>query len=273
MKKYIYIPLLILLSITITNCQSTRMSQLEATNIALNDQVNALMTQLTPQANSPSEITEEAANTSTKSNVPTEIPLASPSPLPNEESSIIAPSLIFSGRGLITPWSNNTYYPSQVFGVANVHMTCNSNNSTGGEFWIDNDDYKVSCDPKGDGWSLWKQEITVGDHYIYSLNDNDSYEFWTIGTTPFTIKNKYASSDYMFLINNQGLYKLSVNLIRGTFDVYITCEGAQNFNYHITQSTTYPLVLYPASCKLLVRDSPPGTFTPGDIEVSLTAAK
>jgi hypothetical protein len=273
MKKYFYIPLFILISLSITNCQSADTTQLEATNMALINQLNTLTTQLTQQSSSAVKITQEPVINDTESIVPTQSPLASSSPLPEEGSAGIPPTLIFSGTGLITPWSNHTYYPSLVFGTANVQMTCNPNNTKGGEIWIDNESYKVNCDPKGDGWSLWKPEINVGDHYIYSLNDNDNYEFWTIGTPPFTVRNQYSSSDYMFLINNQGLYNLSANLISGIFDVYITCEGAQNFNYHITQSTTIPLVLNPANCKLIIRDSPPGTVTPGGIEVSLAAAK
>ncbi len=273
MKKYLYIPLFILLALSITNCQSSRTTQLEATNMALNNQLNNLMAQLTQQAGSPIQTAQKPTGAITESVVPTESPLPSPSSLPAEESSVVASTLIFSGSGLITPWSNNTYHPSLVFGTANVHMTCNPNNTKGGEIWIDTKSYTLRCDPKSDGWSLWKPEITVGNHYVYSVNDNDNYEFWTIGTPPFTVRNKYASSDYMFLINNPGQYNLSANLSNGAFDVYITCEGAQNFNYHITQSTSIPLVLNPANCKLIVRDSPPGTVTPGDIEVSLTAVK
>ena len=273
MKKYLYVPLFILLSLSITNCQSSRTTQLEATNMALTSQLNNLMAQLTQPASSPNQTIQKPTSAGTESIAPTKSPLSSPSPLPTDESSVVAPTLIFSGSGLITPWSNNTFYSSLVFGTANVHMMCSPNNTTGGEIWIDTKSYTVSCDPKSDGWSLWKPEITVGDHYIYSLNDKDNYEFWTIGTPPFTVRNKYASSDYMFLINNPGQYNLSANLSKGAFDLYITCEGAQNFNYHITQSTTIPLVLNPSSCKLIVRDSPPGTVTPGDIEVSLIAAK
>ena len=131
----------------------------------------------------------------------------------------------------------------------------------------------AGCNANSKSWSLWKQDITVGDHYIYSENANDKYEFWTIGTTPFTIRNKYESSDYMFHINNPGIYNLSANLIKGEFNLYITCEGAQNFDYKISQSTTIQVVLNPARCELIIRDSPPGTVTPGEIEVSLEFSK
>lgn len=275
MKKYFYIPLFILLALSITNCQSSVTTQLEATNEALSKQVNSLMTQLTQQASSPIQTSQEPLSTSTESIAPTEAPLASPSPLPTtEESAVIAPTLIFSGSGLITPWSNSTYYSKGLFGSANVHMKCDPNNSMGGEVWIDdNQSQKVSCGPNGESWSLWKQYITVGDHYIYSLNPDDKYEFWTMGTPPFTIRNKFSHSDYMFLINNPGIYNLSANLIKGEFNLYITCEGAQHFNYKITQSTTIPLVLNSARCELIIRDSPPGTVTPGEIDVSLDVVK
>jgi len=273
MKKYLYIPLFILLALSITNCQSSGITQLEATNIALNDRVNSLMTQLTQQASSPIQTAQEPIKASTESVAPTEFPLASPNPLSAEAAAVIAPTLIFSGSGAITPFSNNTVYPLILFGSANVHMTCDPNDTSDGNVWIDNKSYLVSCDANSESWSPWKPDITVGDHYIYSLNPNDNYEFWTIGTTPFTIRNRHSSSDYMFIINNPGIYNLSANLIKGEFNLYLTCEGAQNFNYKITQSTSIPVVLNPARCELLVRDSPPGTLTPGEIEVSLDVAK
>ncbi|OGO27973.1 MAG: hypothetical protein A2136_08870 [Chloroflexi bacterium RBG_16_54_11] len=77
----------------------------------------------------------------------------------------------------------------------------------------------------------------------------------------------------MFTINNTGIYDLTANLIKGSFDVYLSCEGAQNFNYKIIQSTTIQIVLNPARCQLIVRDSPPGTLTPGEIELSLAFSK
>ena len=142
MKKYFYIPLFILISLSITNCQSADTTQLEATNMALINQLDTLTTQLTQQANSAVKITQEPVINNTESIVPTQSPLASPSPLPEEGSAGIPPTLMFSGTGLITPWSNHTYYPSLVFGTANVHMTCNPNNTKGGEIWIDNESYK-----------------------------------------------------------------------------------------------------------------------------------
>lgn len=273
MKKYLYTPLFILLALSITNCQSSGMTQLEATNIALNNQINSLMPQLTQQASSPIQTTQGSIKASTESVAPTEFPLASPSLLPAEASAVIAPTLIFSGSGAITPFSNSTVYPLLLFGSANVYMTCDPNDTADGNVWIDNKSYIVSCNANSESWSPWKLDITVGDHYIYSLNPNDKYEFWTIGTTPFTIRNRHSRSDYMFIINNSGIYNLSANLIKGEFNLYITCEGAQNFNYQITQSTTIPVVLNPARCELLIRDSPPGTITPGEIEVSLEFVK
>jgi hypothetical protein len=273
MKKYFYTPLLILLALSITNCRGSGITQLEATNIALNNQVNSLMTQLTQQASSPIGTAQEPIRASTESVAPTEFPLATSNPLPAGESAVIAPTLIFSGSGTITPFSNNTVYPLILFGSANVHMICDPNDATDGNVWIDNKSYIVSCNANSESWFPWKQDITVGDHYIYSLNANDKYEFWTIGSTPFTIRNKFSRSDYMFRIINSGIYNLSANLIKGEFNLYITCEGAQNFNYVITQSTTIPVVLNPARCELLIRDSPPGTLTPGEIEVSLEFVK
>jgi hypothetical protein len=274
MKKFLYIPLFILLALSITNCQSSGTIDLQATNEALSNQVNTLLTQLTQQAGSPIQTAQEPLSSITQSIAPTEVPLASPSPLPTTEvSANIAPSLIVSGSGTITPWSNNTSYPIILFGAANVHLDCDPNDTTDGKIWIDNKNYTAGCNVNSESWSPWKQDITVGDHYIYSLNPNDKYEFWTIGTPPFTIRNKYESSDYMFLINNPGIYNLSANLIKGEFNLYITCEGAQNFNYNITQSTTIPVVLNPARCELIVRASPPGTVTPGEIEVSLEYSK
>lgn len=274
MKKYLYIPLFILLAICIAGCQSSGTTNLQATNQALSNQVNSLMTQLTQQAGSPIQTAQQAPSTSTESIAPTAISLPSPSPLPTTQGSgAITPSLIVSGSGTITPWSNKTSYPIILFGAANVHLVCDPNDTTDGKVWIDNKNYTASCNANSESWSPWKQDITVGDHYIYSLNSNDSYEFWTIGTPPFTIRNKYESSDYMFLINNPGIYNLSANLIKGAFNLYITCEGAQNFNYTISESTTIPVVLNPAKCELIIRDSPPGTVTPGEIEISLEAAK
>jgi hypothetical protein len=272
MKKYLYIPLFILLSLSIASCQSAGTTQLQATNEALSNQVNSLMTQLTQQAGT--QIQSAQQPLSTKSIAATELPLASPTPLPTTVgSAVIAPSLIFSGSGTITTFSNKTVYPLVLFGSANIHMVCDPNDTTDGQVYIDNKSEIVGCNANSESWSILKQDITVGDHYIYSLNANDKYEFWTIGTPPLTIRNKHESSDYMFQINNPGIYNLSANLIKGEFNVYLTCEGAQNFNYKIVQSTTMPIVMNPARCELIIRDYPPGTATPGEIEVSLEAAK
>jgi len=273
MRRYFYVPLFILLALSITNCQSSDITQLEATNVALNNQVNSLMTQLTQQASSPIQTAKEPIKVSTESVAPTEFPLAPSSPLPAGEAAVIAPTLIFSGSGTITPFSNHKVYQSILFGAANVHMICDPNDTADGEVWIDNKSMTVSCSPNSESWFPWKQDITVGDHYIYSLNANDKYEFWTIGSAPFTITNKYSRSDYMFQINNPGIYNLSANLIKAAFNLYLTCEGAQNFTYEITASMTIPIVLNPARCELLIRDSPPGTLTPGEIEVSLEFVK
>jgi hypothetical protein len=108
MKKYFYIPLFILLALSITNCQSSAITQLEATNEALSKQVNTLMIQLTQQASSPIQTAQEPIKASTESIAPTEFPVASASPLFAGEFPVIAPTLIFSGSGTITPFSNNT---------------------------------------------------------------------------------------------------------------------------------------------------------------------
>jgi hypothetical protein len=271
MKKYLYIPLFILLSLSLASCQRASNSDLQATNEALTNQVNTLSTEVSQQSISQTESAQQPVSTTSAAVLPTVAPLPSPTPLPTAQGPAgVAPTLIFSGSGLITPWTNNTYYPIGLFGTANVHMLCNQNNTTGGEFWIDNEAYKVSCKANGESWSPWKLELTIGDHYIYSKNANDKYEFWTIGTTPFTIKNIHDLSDYIFQINNSGEYVLTANLIDGAFNIYITCQGAQNFDYKITQSMSIPVVLNPAMCELIVRDSPPGTVNPGEIEVSLT---
>jgi hypothetical protein len=272
MKKSLYLPLFILLSLSIAGCQGLSTPDLLATNEALSNQVNSLSTQVAQQAASPAQSAQQPPAASTDNVLPTSAPLPSPSPLPTTPgSSAIAPSLIFSGSGLITSWTNNTFYPIGLFGTANVHLICDQSNPTDGEFWIDKENYKISCKAGGDAWTLWKQELTIGDHYIYSKYANDKYEFWTMGTTPFTVRNKHDSTDFMFQINNAGEYLLSANLIDGAFNVYLTCQGAQNFDYKITQSTTIPLVLNPAMCELIVRDNPPGTVMPGEIEVSLAA--
>jgi len=273
MKKHFYLTWFILLAFAITSCRSSGTSQLEATNIALNNQVNSLLTQLTQQAGSSGQTGQVPLQASTEIVAPLVSPLAPSSPLPAGQAAVIAPSLIFSGSGTITPFSNKTAYPLILFGSVNLHMLCDPNDSADGEVWIDNKSTIVSCNANSESWFPWKQDITIGDHYIYSVNANDKYEFWTIGSTPFTITNKFSRSDYMFLINNPGIYNLSANLIKGAFNLYITCEAAQNFTYEITTSTTIPIVLNPARCELLIRDSPPGTLTPGEIEVSLAFVK
>lgn len=273
MKKYLYILLFILLSLSITGCQSFQTSQLEATNQALSNQVNSLMAQLTQEASSPVQPTQAVTTKSTPNIQPTEPGLVSPSPLPVAGADIIAPTLIFSGSGTITPFSNPKAVPFNVFGAANVHLLCDPNDTEDGKIWIDSKQVSVSCNPNSEAWFPWKQSMTVGDHYIYSVNANDQYEFWTIGTTPFTIRNKYAHSDYIFMINQAGIYNLSTQVIKGAFNLYITCQGAQNFNYTVSESTTQQVVLNPAMCELLVRDEPPGTLYPGEIAVSLEFVK
>lgn len=273
MKKYISIPLLILLALLFSGCQSSQTSQLEATNQALSDQVNMLSTQLAQQSEAAAPIVQEPVGMGNEIPLPTKTPMEYPSPLSAQPSTVIAPALIFSGSGTITPWSNKTAYPMGLFGAANVHLVCDPNDAADGKVWIDDQSYTVSCPPNSESWYPWKQDITVGDHYIYSDNANDRYEFWTMGTTPFSIKNKYSRTDYMFRVPDAGIYNLSANLVKGAFNLYITCEGAQNFNYAVDQSTTFQVVLNPARCELLIRDSPPGTLTPGEIEVSLEFVK
>jgi len=273
MKKYLYLPLFILLSLSIAGCQSSGTTNLQATNEALTNQLNSLIAQLTQQASLPTQPAQEPVSVSTAIVAPTQIPPVSPGTIPAVQPSVIAPTLIFSGSGTITPWTNKTSYPIILFGAANLHLLCDPNDTVDGKIWIDNKNYTAGCNANSESWSPWKQDITVGDHYLYSENANDKYEFWTIGTTPFTIRNKYESSDYMFSINNPGIYNLSANLIKGAFNLYLTCEGAQNFNYKIDQSTTIQVVLNPARCELIIRDSPPGTLTPGEIEVSLEFSK
>ncbi len=272
MKKYPYTLLFILLSLALASCARATNNQLEATNQALANQVNTQSAQLTEAAGSlviPAQSTQPVTNVATATYLPTQPIPPTPTALPTSpQSGGIAPSLIFSGKGLITPWSNSTEYPAGLFAAANVHMTCGDTPS-GGSIYIDTKSYIVTCKANSDGWTPWKPALAVGDHYIYSATDKDAFEFWTIGTPPFTIKNSNATDDYAFLIKNAGEYNLSINVIKGAFNVYITCEKAQNFTYAVTQSTTIPLVLSPANCELIIRDSPPGTVNPGEIEVSL----
>ncbi len=273
MKKYIYFIVFILLIFSIANCQGSRISQLEATNQALSGQVSSLLAQMTQSGISPIKTTQAPSNAGTESALPALPSISSPSPVPSGGQGVIAPTLIVSGSGAITPWTNHQGYPSALFGAANVHMLCDPNDTVDGEIYIDNKSMTRTCKPGSESWAPWRQDITVGDHYIYSANANDKYEFWTMGTTPFTISNKFSSSDYMFKLSDSGIFNLSANLIKGQFTLYLTCEKAQNFDYQITQSTTIPIVLQSAQCKLLIRDYPPGTLTPGEIEVSLQFVK
>jgi hypothetical protein len=262
MKKHAFAAWIILLSLFITGCQGSFTSQLEATNQALSNQVSTLMNQLTQQAAPQLEPTRAATSASPESNTPIQPAPTSTSPASASQADGITPSLIFSGSGEITPLSNQKAVTSGIFGAANVHLLCNPNDSEDGQVWIDTKAFSVSCSPNSESWFPWKQDLTVGDHYIYSVNAADQYEFWTIGTTPFSIRNKYARSDFIFRINNAGIYNLSAEIIKGAFNLYITCQGAQNFSYKITQSTTEQVVLNPAMCELLIRDEPPGTLTP-----------
>lgn len=272
MRKYLYIPVFILLVMSITSCLSSRTSQLEATNQALSKQVTTLMAQLTQPAVSPLNTTQEPSYT--KKVPPTESPLTTPGSLTFQEPSVIAPTLIFSGAGTLTPLSITKVYPMGIFGAANVHLICDPNDTTDGKVWIDNESESVSCSPKSESWLPWKQDINVGDHYIYSVNANDKYEFWTIGTVPFKISNKFSRSDFIFTLNRHGIYNLTADVLSGVFNLYITCEGAQNFSYNnINESMTAEVVLNPARCELFIRDQPPGTLTPGEIDVSLEFVK
>jgi hypothetical protein len=273
MKNSAFLALLILFAVILAGCQSSGSSQLEATNQALINQVNSLMTQLTQEASVPSQVVTNPTEAPTQGALPTIPPSPSLSPQPAQAAGVVAPALIVSGSGEITPWSNKTPYAMGLFGTANVHLLCDPSDTNDGKVWIDDKTYTVGCNPNSESWTPWKQDITVGDHYIYSLNAADKYEFWTIGTTPFTIRNKSEGTDFMFNIPTSGIYNLTTNLIKGAFNVYITCEGAQNFNYKIIQSTTIQVVLNPARCELIVRDSPAGTLTPGEIEVSLEFSK
>jgi hypothetical protein len=273
MKKYLYLPLFILLSLSIASCQSSNTADLQATNEALSSQVNAQSAKLTEQANIVNQPAVEPTQPPTQGALPTVPPPTSPTTPPAQAAGVVAPTLITSGSGEITPWSNSTPHSMSLFGVANVHLVCDPADTTDGKIWIDDKTYTVSCNPNSESWTPWKQDITVGDHYIYSQNAADKYEFWTIGTTPFTVHNKYEGTDYMFNIPTAGIYNLTTKVIKGAFNVYITCEGAQNFNYKIVQSTTIQVVLNPAKCELIVRDAPPGTVTPGEIEVSLEFSK
>ncbi len=278
MKKYPYVLLFILIAALLASCAPAN-TQLQATNQALAIQVNTQSAQLTEAAGSPpvsqptsppAQQPQPSTGSATATYLPTLPPLPTPTALPTSPAPGSVPvALIFSAKGLISPWSNSTAYSKGLFTTANVHMTCGRGNPLGGSVWIDKTTYLVKCKEDSEGWTLWKPDITIGDHYIYSTNSWDTFEFWTVGTPPFTVKNRNAGDDFAFIINNAGEYQLSVNVVKGAFTVYITCEHAQNFTYAVNQSTTVPLVLNPANCELIIRDNPPGTLNPGEIEVSL----
>ncbi len=274
MKKLLYLPLFILLALSISSCQGTDTSQFKATNEALSNQVNTLITQLTQQAVSPSKPTQIPASTSTEIPAPTAVPPAASSPMAAQEAGVVPPGLIYSGSGEITPWNNQKSYRTGLFAAANVHMICDPNDAADGKLWIDNKNYSVSCLPNSESWTMWKPAITAGDHYIYSQNAADKYEFWTVGSTPFKISTKFSYSDFIFMVNRKGIYNLTGDVLSGAFNLYITCEGAQNFAYtNISESMTVELVMNPATCELLVRNEPPGTLAPGEIDVSLEFVK
>jgi hypothetical protein len=267
MKKHFYGSIFILLSLIITGCQFSRLSQLEATNAALSTQVNSLRGQATQQAVLPLISNQQPGVIATESIGVTQIPMPSPSSPP---PTIINSALIVSGSGTLTPWTNKTSYPNVLFGAANVHMLCDPNGMADGKMYIDKETETATCAARGESWTPWKQDITIGDHYIYSSNANDKYEFWTIGTTPFTIRNTYSHSDFIFMVNKTGIYTLSANLIKGEFNVYITCQEAQNYDYRVNQSASYEVViLKPATCMLLIRDVEQAKTSLADIEVSL----
>ncbi len=270
MKKYFCLALFVILSFILTSCLGAGTSPLQATNQALNNQVESLKSQLTQVGIAPILPTEAPPKTGSNNPQPTTPPAASPSPRPAVAANVIAPTLITSFSGTLTPWTNKTLYSKGLYATANVHMICDPNGSADGKFWIDKDNYFIGCDARGEGWALWKQDITIGDHYIYSQNANDKYEFWTMGTTPFTLHNKYSRTDYMFSLPQAGIYTLSANLIKGEYNVYLTCEQAQNFNYTITQSTSIPVViLNPAACMIIIRDVAQAKTSQAEIEVSM----
>jgi len=273
MKKYFYLPLFILLFLSISGCGGFNTNRLEATNEALSAQVETLTTQLAQQAGAPAITTQASPIKESDITVSTSIPPVAPSSPPEEQTTVINSALIYSGSGTITPWTNQSMYSTGLFGAANVHMICDPNGMADGKMWIDKETETASCGARGEAWSPWKQDITIGDHYIYSANANDQYEFWTVGNTPFTIRNKYSHSDFIFTIQDPGIYTLSANLIKGEFNVYITCQEAQNFNYKITQSTSYQVVLNPATCQLIIRDVNQAKQSNADIEVSLEFTK
>jgi len=274
MKKHLYLPWLILLPLLLAGCFSSPSTQLEATNAALSQQLKALQSQLTQQAAPPAEATPAPGIQPSDIVVSTEPPQASPNPPAINPSSVVNSALIYAGSGTLTPWTNQTLYPNVLFGAANVHLVCDPNGSANGKMYIDKETEVATCGARGEGWTPWKQDLTIGDHYIYSTNANDKYEFWTVGTTPFTIHTKYSHSDFIFSLPDVGIYTLKANLIKGEYNVYLTCQQAQNFNYKITQSTSIPIViLYPATCMITIRDVNQAKTSQAEIEVSFEFTK
>ncbi len=259
MKKPLYLLLFILLSFAITSCLFSGSSQLQATNEALSNQVNTLMTQLTQQPSSPSTITQ--------------IPLST-SGAPSTAGSVAgAAALIFSGSDLETDFQNNKFFESKEYGSANVHMICDPTSTNGGGMWIDAQLQIAYCKANGEAWTPWGQDITIGKHTIYQINAKDKYEIWTVGTPPFTLRNKNSNSTYVFDIGDSGDYVLTTNLMSGQFEVDINCVGGQGEAYKISEPTTNTLRLKPDRCKLSITDITPVAAGPGDIEVSLAPAQ
>ena len=274
MKKYFGLSFFLLLSIFITSCVGASSSPVQATNQALSNQVESLKAQLTQVGIAPILPTEAPPKTSSNNPQPTAPPAASPSPVSAQPSGVIAPSLIYSGSGGITPWTNKTLYPNFLFGAANVHMICDPADTATAKIYIDKETETATCGAKGEAWMPWKADITIGDHYIYSANANDKYEFWTIGSTPFTIHNKYSHSDFIFTLPDAGIYTLKANLTKGEYNVYLTCQEDQNFNYTISQSTSIPVViLTPATCMIVIRDVNQAKTSQAEIEVSMEFTK
>jgi hypothetical protein len=274
MKKYFVHSLFISLSVILTSCISSPTYQLEATNAALSRQLNALQAQLTEQAAPPPANTQAPVIQPSDIVASTQPPLVSPNSPSGNQSMIINSALIYSGSGTITPWTNQTLYPNILFGAANVHMICDPSGNAGGKMWIDKETEVATCGARGEGWSPWKQDITIGDHYIYSTNANDIYEFWTVGTTPFTIRTKYSHSDFIFSLPDAGIYTLKANLIKGEYNVYLTCQQAQNFNYTISQSTSIPIIITTqATCMIIIRDVNQAKTSQAEIELSLEFTK
>ncbi len=269
MKKYCILPLFILLTLVMAGCVSYPTPQLEATYAALNQQLQTLQAQLTQQA-IPHATTTAPVSGILPSDITVSTEVAPLSPPPAASSSVINSALIYSGSGTLTPWTNQTMYPNTLFGAANVHMLCDPNGTADGKMYIDKETEVATCGARGESWTPWKADITIGDHYIYSTNANDQYEFWTVGSTPFTIHNKFSHSDFIFTLPDAGIYTLDAKLIKGEYNVYLTCQQAQNFNYKITQSTSIPIVITsPASCMITIRDVNQAKTSQAEIEVTL----